>query len=183
MSGASLTLIQMDEIQSAARQGRLYEYILSIPRNLWSQDGFLLITAIRHDDVRTVRMLLRAGVETNMKTGEPPISWAALNASKNIDKRVEIIDSLCAVGTDLQHVRWNDEPFVDSVTQFRIRRALLRNGAPSRRFHSNVPINRRVIITLLGCKRHRRIMPCMDRWMFRMIALEAWAARDEGDQR
>lgn len=183
MNGSLLTYVQIDEVENAARQGKLYEHLPTLPRTIWIGDSYLLITAIRYDDVCAVRMLLHAGAKTTTRfAGDPPMLWATMiKSNRNVDARVEIINCMCAVGTDLQ-LRWNNKPFVDVVPDYQIRKALLRNGAPSDRFHSNVPMNRRVIITLLGCKRHRRIMPSMDRWVFRMIALEVWAARDEGDQ-
>lgn len=187
MSGALLTLVQLCDLEDAARQGRFHEHLLTLPRAAWTHCGHFLIVAIRNDDVRAVRMLLRAGADPNATSSyawvrsetELPIGWAALPRVRNTGARVEIINLLCAAGADLRRVWWNGSPLADAVAFLPIQRALLRNGAPSLRFSSNVPRNRRAIIALLACKRCRRVMPHMDRNIFRLIALEAWAARDE----
>lgn len=174
-------------MQDAANHGKLYEYLLSLPRAEWTRCGHLLIVAVQHDDVRSVRMLLRAGADPNAGSSYAwprsetylPIAWAALSRSHNINATVEIVNLLCAAGANLRLPEWKMTPFVDAVLDAPVRRALLRNGAPSLRFSSNVPRNRRTILALLACKLCRRVMPHMDRYLFRVIAIEMWAARDE----
>ena len=108
----------------------------------------------------------------------------------------------CSRGDKQLHIReidYEDEDWLVSLLELAIKchrnnavRILLRNGADANNFwHYSklkfvpfkptllaISTNRRAARTLLGIKKHRKIYPHIDRFIFREIAISIWSSRD-----
>lgn len=181
---------EYDAMRAAGEAGCFASHLAAnVPREKWATTPEPLVFAVRYNDKVATRMLMRAGAcPTNVIwTGDNAFNWAG---SPNM------VDLLCAMGHSIPHDGvfsfFADDRLSDRV----IVEAMIRNGVNPQRVRAKggsrlpfvprkwqleiwqrVRTNRRAAIALLAAKRARRVLPLLDRYVFREIALQVWAAR------